>query len=182
MATVERTPVATDRHRRIDTSVWENEGSDNRTYYNTTLRKSWKDGDEWKESSASLGRDDLLPCSLLLKWADAQIGKAIEAKTQHAGKKPIASKTRGRLEVAVFTSDNDGKTGYRVKLKRSYKDGDEWKDTAVYFMSSDCLAVARVLERTFDKIDNIAAAKSSSFVQTAKETFDASDGGEDIPF
>ena len=86
------------------------------------------------------------------------------------------------MEVAVFTSDNDGKTGYCVKLKRSYKDGDEWKDTAVYFMSSDCLAAARVLERTFDKIDDIAAAKGSSFVQTAKETFGASDGGEDIPF
>ena len=43
---------------RIKATIWANQG-DNGTWYNVTLSRSYKDGDEWK-SSASFGRDELL--------------------------------------------------------------------------------------------------------------------------
>lgn len=67
---------------------------------------------------------------------------------------------------------------FAVNLSRSFKDGEEWKQT-----SADCLPAARVLERTFDDIDELAAQSGSSFVETAKETFSATaTDGDDIPF
>lgn len=51
-------PVYKVRLGRITASVWANEGSKGR-FHNVTLVRSYKDGDEWKEST-SFGRDDLL--------------------------------------------------------------------------------------------------------------------------
>ena len=50
-------PVHKVRLGRITASVWANDGS-NGTFHNVTLVRSYKDGEEWKESS-SFGRDDL---------------------------------------------------------------------------------------------------------------------------
>jgi hypothetical protein len=43
---------------RIKATIWANQG-DKGTWYNVTLSRSYKDGDEWK-SSTSFGRDELL--------------------------------------------------------------------------------------------------------------------------
>lgn len=43
---------------RIKATIWANQ-NDNGTWYNVTLSRSYKDGDEWK-SSSSFGRDELL--------------------------------------------------------------------------------------------------------------------------
>ncbi len=43
---------------RIKATIWANQ-NDNGTWYNVTLSRSYKDGDEWK-SSPSFGRDELL--------------------------------------------------------------------------------------------------------------------------
>ena len=43
---------------RIKATIWANQ-ADNGTWYNVTLSRNYKDGDEWK-SSASFGRDELL--------------------------------------------------------------------------------------------------------------------------
>lgn len=50
-------PVHKVRLGRITAAVWTNEGS-NGTFHNVTIARSYKDGDEWKEST-SFGRDDL---------------------------------------------------------------------------------------------------------------------------
>ena len=51
-------PVHKVRFGRIQASVWKNE-SENGPRYNTTFSRSYKDGEEWKNTD-SFGRDDLL--------------------------------------------------------------------------------------------------------------------------
>ena len=43
---------------RIRATIWQNQ-RDNATWYNVTLSRLYRDGEEWK-STASFGRDDLL--------------------------------------------------------------------------------------------------------------------------
>ena len=43
---------------RIKATIWANH-NDNGTWYNVTLSRGYRDGDEWK-SSSSFGRDELL--------------------------------------------------------------------------------------------------------------------------
>jgi hypothetical protein len=60
-------PVHTVRLGRIQAAVWANNG-DNRTFYNVTITRSYKEegSDDWKDSD-SFGRDDL---PLVAKVAD----------------------------------------------------------------------------------------------------------------
>lgn len=51
-------PVHEIRLGRVRAAIWLNQGN-NSTWYNVTLSRLYKDGDEWK-SSTSFGRDDLL--------------------------------------------------------------------------------------------------------------------------
>jgi hypothetical protein len=74
---------------------------------------------------------------------------------------------------------------YYVSLKRSYKDGNDWKDVLVWLGANEVLAAGRVLTRSFDAIDELYSQRGSSFVDTAKREFDATDSGspdDDIPF
>ena len=50
-------PVHEVRIGRVRAAIWENE-TENGTFYNVTLSRLYKDGDNWKDSS-SFGRDDL---------------------------------------------------------------------------------------------------------------------------
>jgi len=55
-------PVHTVRYGGIKAAIWRNvvdNGSASRAMYNVTLTRSYRDGDEWKESG-SLGYDELL--------------------------------------------------------------------------------------------------------------------------
>src|SRR5580658_5053288 len=60
-----RAPVFTCRHRALKAAVWRNE-TDNGVMFNTTLSRSYKDGEEWRESQ-SFGWDDLLIVAELLR-------------------------------------------------------------------------------------------------------------------
>lgn len=179
-------PVFSTRHGRLDAAVWENQGEKS-TFFNVSLKKSYKDKDseEWKSTQASFGHDDTLGAARLLGWADDVVQKAVQQQEPfHGDKKPLASKKRGMLEVAVWQKETD-KLRYRVSLKRSYKDGDDWKSVVIWLLANDCLAAARVLTRAFDAIDShVAASSSSSFAEAAKDTFDAEvvSPDEDIPF
>ena len=50
-------PVHEVRIGRIRAAIWQNE-SENGTFFNVTISRLYKDGDDWKDS-ASFGRDDL---------------------------------------------------------------------------------------------------------------------------
>ncbi len=58
-------PVFSVRHRALKATVWKNE-TENGPMFNTTLTRSYKDGDEWREST-SFGWDDLLIVAELLR-------------------------------------------------------------------------------------------------------------------
>ena len=186
MATAnQQKPILSSRHGYIDAAVWENHGKENRIFHNVTLKKSWKDGEEWKNSSASFGHSETLAGAKLLDWADDIVQAAYAQKEDfQGGDKPFASKKHRSLEAAVWQKMEGDKLRYRVCLKRSYKDGEEWKSVSIWLLPSDCLAAARVLTRTFDAIDQHVAGSNSSFVETAKQQFNAetAPSDEDIPF
>jgi hypothetical protein len=50
-------PVHDVRLGRIRAAIWQNE-TENGTFYNVTVSRLYKDGDDWKDST-SFGRDDL---------------------------------------------------------------------------------------------------------------------------
>jgi len=70
----------------IEVSIWENQGQKG-TFYTITLRRSYKQGDEWKETG-SYGEDDLLRLSKLIDEADGWI--VAHRRRQRAGKKAAA--------------------------------------------------------------------------------------------
>jgi hypothetical protein len=56
---------------RIKATIWANQG-DNGAWYNVSLSRSYKDGDEWK-SSTSFGRDELLTVAKVADLANSWI-------------------------------------------------------------------------------------------------------------
>lgn len=69
MAKEKTQPAAKFRLGYITATVWKNE-----THYNTVLSRSYKDGDEYKETD-QLGTADLLNASRLLQRAEDWISK-----------------------------------------------------------------------------------------------------------
>src|ERR1051325_328483 len=64
-------PVKVIRLRGVSTSIFANQGkSDGRdiTFHQVSIQRSYKDGDEWKQTT-SFGRDDLPVLDLVLKRA-----------------------------------------------------------------------------------------------------------------
>lgn len=59
---------------RIKATIWANP-ADNGTWYNVTLSRTYKDGEEWK-SSGSFGRDDLLTVAKVADLANSWIHQA----------------------------------------------------------------------------------------------------------
>lgn len=62
------------RHRAVSASIWRNE-TENGAMFNVTFQRSYKDGDEWK-NSMSFGQRDLLVLGLIaarsFEWIGAQ--------------------------------------------------------------------------------------------------------------
>lgn len=59
---------------------------------------------------------------------------------------PAARFRIGYITATVWANDNNGKTFYNVDLSRSYKDGDDYKETSS-LGAADLLNAARVLTR-----------------------------------
>ena len=60
-------PAHTLRDGAIEVAIWKNEGSKG-PFFTVTHRRSYKQGDEWKESD-QYAKDDLLPLAKLLDLA-----------------------------------------------------------------------------------------------------------------
>lgn len=65
-------PAAKLRDGLLNATVWANQTSEGKTFYSTTLTRSYKQGEEWKQSD-SLNTDDLLPAARLLQRAYDEI-------------------------------------------------------------------------------------------------------------
>jgi hypothetical protein len=77
-----RAPVFTCRHRVLKAAVWKNE-TENGTMFNTTLTRSYKDGEEWKESG-SFGYDDILIVAELLRTCHGFISREMAKASEEA--------------------------------------------------------------------------------------------------
>jgi hypothetical protein len=65
-------PVHKIRHGAVSASIWRQE-TDKGSLFNVTFQRSYKDGDDWKNST-SFGRNNLLVVSLIAARAFEWIG------------------------------------------------------------------------------------------------------------
>jgi hypothetical protein len=75
-------PVFTIRHRALKAAVWKNE-TENGPMFNTTLSRSYKDGETWKESG-SFGYDDVLIVAELLRTCHGFICREMTKQSEEA--------------------------------------------------------------------------------------------------
>jgi hypothetical protein len=76
-------PVFTCRHGAIKAAVWRNETENNGVMFNTTVSRSYKDGDQWRESG-SFGFDDVLIVAELLRTCHGFISREIAKQSEEA--------------------------------------------------------------------------------------------------
>jgi len=75
-------PIHKIRDGTIEVSIWKNEGEKG-PWYSVSPRRSYKQGEEWKESD-SYGQDDLLPLAKLLDLAHTWILTQQQQRSQQA--------------------------------------------------------------------------------------------------
>lgn len=81
-----RKPVHTIRSGAIEVAIWLRDG-DKGPFYTATPRRSYKQGDEWKETD-SFGEDDLLRLGKMIHQADDWIVE--QRRQQRASQKSAA--------------------------------------------------------------------------------------------
>ena len=167
------------RHRRLQIAVWQNESS-NGTFFTASMQRSYKDGEAWKRTQATLNRDDLLVTAKLLNWAHSAVNTAVSTDASPpAPKHPVSSQRYRNLEVAVWRHDGEQDAFYTVSLKRSYKVDDTWNESTISFSNDDLLPMARLLERAHDAIGELYEAGDFSSNESANAGLS---NVEDIPF
>ena len=172
-------PVFARRHRRLQIAVWQND-TPKGTFFNASVQRFYKDGDDWKKSQASLNRDDLLVAAKLLNWAHSAVAFAVaNDSTPPAAKQPVTSQRYRNLEAAIWRQESDQGAFFTVSLKRSYKVGDDWNDSSISLGNEDLLPMARLLDRAHDAIDDLY--EDGKFGPT-EPTSNGTTGSDDIPF
>jgi len=71
-------PVDTVRVGRVSASIWQRHDSEGKPFYNVTVSRSYRDGDDTKYAD-SFGRNDLL---LLEKVVSKAFGKVLELEAR----------------------------------------------------------------------------------------------------
>jgi hypothetical protein len=74
--------VFTTRHRALKAAVWRNE-TETGPMFNTTVTRSYKDGENWREIT-SFGYDDVLVVAELLRTCHGFISREMAKSTQEA--------------------------------------------------------------------------------------------------
>jgi len=172
-------PAFACRHRRLQVAVWQNDSS-NGTFFTASMQRSYKDGEEWKRTQATLNRDDLLVTAKLLNWAHSAVTTAVSTKaTPQTAKHPVSSQRYRNLEVAVWRRDGEEDAFYTVSLKRSYKVDDKWNDSTISLSNDDLLPMARLLDRAHDAIDDLY--EEGDFT-SQESSDDGSSNSNDTPF
>ena len=172
-------PAFACRHRRLQVAVWQNDSS-NGTFFTASMQRSYKDGEEWKRTQATLNRDDLLITAKLLNWAHSAVNTAVSTKaTPQTAKHPVSSQRYRNLEVAVWRRDGEEDAFYTVSLKRSYKVDDKWNDSTISLSNDDLLPMARLLERAPDAIDDLYEEGDFSSTEPSNN---GSSNSNDAPF
>lgn len=61
-------PIKTVRAGNVRAAIWANVAEDDRTYYSVTVTRSYRDGEEWKDSTV-FGKDELPRVELVTRKA-----------------------------------------------------------------------------------------------------------------
>lgn len=48
------------------------------------------------------------------------------------GNKPVFERRLGGARIVIFENQNNGRTYHNVSLSRSYKEGDEWRESSTF--------------------------------------------------
>ena len=172
-------PAFACRHCRLQVAVWKNDSAKG-VFFTANMQRSYKDGDEWKRSQATLNRDDVLVTAKLLNWAHSAVTTAVATKAApQTAKHPVSSQRYRNLEVAVWRHDGEQDAFYTVSLKRSYKVDDKWDESAISLSNDDLLPMARLLERAHDAIDDLYEEGDFSPIEPENA---GSSNMNDIPF
>jgi len=75
-------PVFSCRHRALKAAVWRNE-TDSGSFFNVTVSRSYKEGEQWHESS-SFGYDDVLIVAELLRTCHSFISREMAKQSEQA--------------------------------------------------------------------------------------------------
>jgi hypothetical protein len=62
----------------IQTTIWTNQG-ERGPFHTVTLRRSYKQNDEWKETKMTIGLSDLLTVARMLGWCHDRIHEELQA-------------------------------------------------------------------------------------------------------
>lgn len=91
-------PIKTIKAGNVRAAIWANQGNDeSRTFHTVTVTRSFKDGDEWREST-SFGRDDLPKLELVTRKAFEFIHLKAESRD---GGESFADRVTGDSDASV---------------------------------------------------------------------------------
>ena len=71
--------------------------------------------------------------------------------TRQSGNRPVEKVRIGNITAAIFENSGQKGTFYSVKLERSYKEGETWKNSDS-LGRDDLLVAAKALDKAHDRI------------------------------
>jgi len=77
-------PVTTIRAGGVKATVWENQSKEGNTYFSVSVTRSYKDGEEWKDTGTYY-RDDLPKIELVVRKAYEFIQLEVDRQTSMNG-------------------------------------------------------------------------------------------------
>jgi hypothetical protein len=87
---------------------------------------------------------------------------------KHSKSQPVHEIRLGKIKAAIWANDTEKGTRYNVTIRRLYKDGETWKDSAT-LGRDDLLLASKVLDQAHDWIlANANGVKSAPAKQKAK--------------
>ena len=81
--------------------------------------------------------------------------------TNSTKQKPAATLRDGALKATLWRKQSEKGVFYNVTLSRTYKDGDEYKDSHS-FSGAELLRVARLAGKAYDLADELRATASDT--------------------
>jgi len=93
-------PLSNQRYRNLEVAVWHQTG-DERPFYTVSLKRSYKVGEEWNDSTISLGNEDLLPMARLLERSHDAIDE-LYASGNYGSEDPKGTESSERMDDVPF--------------------------------------------------------------------------------
>lgn len=99
--------------------------------------------------------------------------------------KPAATIRDGAMKATIWKNEGEKGDFYSVDLTRSYKQGDEWKETTKGFSGLDLFKATNLLTLAYNRIIELRAQSSQTDPQSAADDHAAAAGhpehAEEIP-